>query len=107
MLNLDLEFYNWSRIQYKQNYEPLAQTECVTVIHYKKRGDEITRLSDAVQDGNYMFGGKNAAGELQGKLRYLKPTTADGKIISVDFVKIRQTGTAPCGRTGHTIGYLP
>ena len=54
-----------------------------------------------------MFGGKNAAGELQGKLRYLKPTTAEGKVISVDFVKIRQTGTAPCGRTGHTIGYLP
>ena len=54
-----------------------------------------------------MFGGKNAAGELQGKLRYLKPTLVDGKVVSVDFVKIRQTGTAPCGRTGHTIGYLP
>ena len=48
MINLDLEYYNWSRIQYKQNYEPLAQTECVTVIHYKKRAEEITRLSDAV-----------------------------------------------------------
>ena len=54
-----------------------------------------------------MFGGKNAAGELQGKLRYLKPTVVDGKVTGVDFVKIRQTGTAPCGRTGHTMGYLP
>lgn len=24
MLNLDLDFFTWSRIQYKQNYEPLA-----------------------------------------------------------------------------------
>ena len=54
-----------------------------------------------------MFGGKNSAGELQGKLRYLKPTVVEGKIVSVDFVKIRQTGTAPCGRTSHTVGYLP
>ena len=26
MLNLDLEYFTWSRIHYKQNYEPLTQT---------------------------------------------------------------------------------
>ena len=37
-----------------------------------------------------MFGGRNAKGELQNKLRYLKPILSEGKVISVDFVKIKQ-----------------
>ena len=54
-----------------------------------------------------MFGGKNSKGELQNKLRYLKPVLSEGKVISIDFVKIKQQGISPCGRTGHTLGYLP
>ena len=30
-------------------------------------------MSDAILEGIYFFGGKNAAGELQNKLKYLKP----------------------------------
>ena len=36
-------------------------------------------------DGIYYFGGKNAKGELQNKVRYLKPTISDGKVIAVEW----------------------
>ena len=46
-------------------------------------------MSDAVLDGIYMFGGKNAKGELPNKLRYLKPTLSDNKVIHVEWLKIK------------------
>ena len=64
-------------------------------------------MSDAILDGIYMFGGKNGKGELQNKLRYLKPVTAENKVIGIDYVKIKQQGNSPCGRYGHTMGFLP
>lgn len=48
-------------------------------------GNEVTRLSDAVLDGIYFFGGKNSKGELLTKLKYLKPHCIDGKVMSVEW----------------------
>lgn len=47
-------------------------------------------MSDAVLDGIYMFGGRNAKGEMSNKLRYLKPTLSDNKVIHVEWLKIKQ-----------------
>ena len=70
-------------------------------------GLELTRISDAIFDGVYYFGGKNAAGELQSKLKLLKPTCSERKVMSAEWVKLKQQGNPPCGRTGHTMEYLP
>lgn len=69
-------------------------------------GSEMTRLSDAVLDGIYFFGGKNQKGELQTKLKYLKPHCIDGKVMSVEWQKIKQGGVPPCGRVGHAMSFL-
>lgn len=69
-------------------------------------GSEMTRLSDAVLDGIYFFGGKNQKGELQTKLKYLKPHSIDGKVMSVEWQKIKQGGVPPCGRVGHAMSFL-
>lgn len=92
MLQLDLDYYEWTRIQYKQFFEPLAQTKACTVHANKKSGipNEFTRKSDEVLDGIYLFGGKNAKGELPNKLRYLRPTLSDNKVIHVEWLKIKQ-----------------
>ena len=66
----------------------------------------MTRLSDAVLDGIYFFGGKNQKNELQTKLKYLKPHCIDGKVMSVEWQKIKQAGMPPCGRTGHAMSFL-
>jgi hypothetical protein len=47
-------------------------------------------MSDAVLDGIYMFGGKNKNGDMPNKMRYLSPTLSDGKIIHVEWLKIKQ-----------------
>jgi len=61
-----------------------------------------------VQDGIYFFGGKNAKGELQNKLRYFKPIVIDGKVVHGEFVMLKHTGgTPPTARFGHTMEYLP
>lgn len=52
-------------------------------------GNEVTRLSDAVLDGIYFFGGKTSKGELMTKLKYLKPNCIDGKVMSVEWQKIK------------------
>lgn len=85
MLNLDLEYNDWSRIYFKQNIEPFVQGACCSVYMQKKSNNELTRLSDTVLDGVYYFGGRNAKGELQNKLKYLKPNMLDGKIISAEW----------------------
>ena len=64
-------------------------------------------MSDAVLEGIYYFGGKNQKGELQNKLRYLKTNVMDGKVVSAEWTKIKQAGTAPCPRIGHSMSYLP
>ena len=65
------------------------------------------RLSDAFNEGIYFFGGKNAKGELKSNLKYLKPTMNVGKVVSLEWNTIKQSGIPPCGRTGHTMTYLP
>ena len=90
-------------------FEPLAQAKACTVSSYKKSGNpnELLRVSDQVLDGIYLFGGKNAKGELPSKMRYLKPTLSDNKVIHVEWLKLKQQGNPPCGRIGHTLSYLP
>lgn len=68
---------------------------------------QLTRMSDAILEGIYFFGGKTANGELCNKLRYLKPQVQDGKVVNAEWHKIKQTGIPPCGRTGHTMSFLP
>jgi len=46
-------------------------------------------MSDAILDGVYYFGGKNAKGELLTKLKYLKPSLSDDKVTGVEWVKIK------------------
>ena len=67
---------------------------CAVVAPFKKQtsnqgGSEVLRLSDTVMDGIYFFGGRNSAGELQTKLRYLKPHCMDNKVMSADWVKLK------------------
>lgn len=86
MLQLDLDYYEWSRVSYNQIFEPLAQAKACSVITSKRTDqNELTRKSDAVLNGIYMFGGKNAKGELPNKMRYMKPTLSDNKVISVEW----------------------
>lgn len=88
IIGLDLDYLDWSRINYKQAFDPLTQVECASVI-YQRKNNETVRLSDTVLDGIYFFGGKNAKGELQNKLRYLKPTLQEGKVITCEWQKIK------------------
>lgn len=68
---------------------------------------DLNRKSDSVLDGIYYFGGKNAKGELQNKLRYFKPVVIDGKIVHGEFVTMKVQGTPPAARFGHTMNFLP
>lgn len=68
---------------------------------------QLTRMSDMVMEGIYYFGGKNQKGELVSKLKYLKPTVVDGKVVSAEWTKIKQQGIPPCGRIGHSMSFLP
>ena len=58
-------------------------------------------------DGIYYFGGKNSKGDLLTRLKYVKPHCIDGKVMSAEWQKIKQQGAPPCGRTGHTMTFLP
>ena len=110
MLNFDLDLNDWIRVHYKQNIEPFVQGACCSVnLYHKKRqsGSEVTRLSDTVFEGIYFFGGKTAKGDLLSKLRYLKPTCNEGKVVQVEWQKLKESGVAPCGRVGHAMTYLP
>ena len=44
---------------------------------------------------------------MSNELKYLKPNCSDNKVMSVEWVKIKQQGVPPCGRFGHTMTYLP
>lgn len=116
LLNLDLQYNDWSRINFKQNgVEPFYQAECCSVNLGQKNKTvsnpndpaSITRASDQVLDGIYFFGGKHQSGQLSDKLRYLKPTVADGKIIGAEWCKMKMQGAPPCARVGHTMCFLP
>jgi hypothetical protein len=41
------------------------------------------------------------------KLRYFKPLYVDNKVISGEFLPLKSSGSAPCKRFGHTMGFLP
>lgn len=72
MLNLDLQYNDWSRLYFKgMQIEPFYQAKCVAVTNIKKKNDntgtleqQLTRMSDAILEGIYYFGGKNQKGEL-------------------------------------------
>ena len=64
-------------------------------------------MSDAILEGIYFFGGRSQKGELCNKLRFLKPVVQDGKVVNAEWQKIKQQGFPPCGRTGHTMSFLP
>lgn len=83
MLTLDLQFHDWNYLYPKtQNQDLFYQAKCVSVISAKtkpinqgQKDQQITRMSDAILDGVYYFGGKNAKGELLNtRLRFLKCT---------------------------------
>ena len=68
MLNLDLQYNDWSRLYFKgMQIEPFYQAKCVAVNNIKKKNidthgsaeAQLTRMSDAVLEGIYYFGGKN------------------------------------------------
>jgi hypothetical protein len=90
MLNFDLEYNDWTRMTTKQQVEPLMQLTSCAVMSMKKKGDqENTRVIDTIIDGIYFFGGKNNSGQLQNKLRYVKPIMNESKIMSVEWHKIK------------------
>lgn len=68
----------------------------------------MKRQSDQVLEGIYYFGGKNAKGELLNKLYWLKVKLIELRISHVEWGKYPKVqGEPPCGRTGHTMDYLP
>lgn len=91
MINFDLEYNDWSRMIIKNNLDPVTQQEACTVQLAKKKDiHDISRMSDAILEGIYYFGGKNAKGELQNKLKLLKPQMSEGKISTVEWQKVKQ-----------------
>jgi len=42
-------------------------------------------MSDAILEGIYYFGGKNQAGIMSDKLKYLKLTSQDGKVVAAEW----------------------
>ena len=59
MLNFDLEYNDWTRINFKTQVEPIMQLTACTVASQKKRFEiESTRVADAIVDGIYFFGGR-------------------------------------------------
>ena len=68
MLIFDLNYNDWNRLNPKLTMEPLMQATCCTVMANKKNvsvtGFELQRMSDAIFDGIYFFGGKNSKHEL-------------------------------------------
>lgn len=73
-----------------QGLDPFYQSKCVSV-HLRRRNDATpqSRISDTVMDGIYFFGGRDGKGELINKLRFLKPTTIDNKVVAIDWNKIK------------------
>jgi hypothetical protein len=65
LLNLDLQYNDWTRMSFKQqNYEPLIQQTCCAVKLNQRNGTSmedhhLNRISDTIFDGIYYFGGKN------------------------------------------------
>lgn len=116
MLTLDLQFHDWNYLYPKTQQQDLFyQAKCASVIGTKakamtqgQKDQQVTRMSDAIMDGVYYFGGKNAKGELLStRLRFLKCTLSEDKVTAVEWMKIKQQGVPPCGRYGHTMEYLP
>jgi len=72
MLNLDLQYNDWSRLYFKgMQIDPFYHARCISVSNIKKKVDtsgtleqQLTRMSDAILEGIYYFGGKNGKGEL-------------------------------------------
>ena len=66
MLALDMQYYEWSRIQLKGTIkvDPFAQGQCCSVIAPQKKIEkhELKRQSDQILEGIYFFGGKNTKG---------------------------------------------
>jgi len=42
-------------------------------------------MSDAILEGVYFFGGVNFKGELSNKLKFMKPTCSEGKVMSIEW----------------------
>lgn len=86
ILIFDLEYNDWSRLIPKSNHEPQMQVACCQVQQMVRKqstlgGSEITRMGDAILEGIYYFGGVNQKGELQNKLKYLKPICSESKVM--------------------------
>jgi hypothetical protein len=58
-------------------------------------------------DGIYFFGGRNSDGLVSNKIKYLKPNIINNKVTSVEWFQIKQQGTPPCPRYGHSMSFLP
>lgn len=87
MIVLQLDYLEWMKISLKQGMAPFIQGAVCSVQANKSRQDsDLSRKSDSIQDGIYFFGGKNAKGELQNKLRYFKPVVIDNKVVHGEFV---------------------
>ena len=114
-----MQYFEWTRVNIKgqMKVDPIMQGQCVSVVVPCSKSqskmlfgsqEELKRQSDQVLEGIYFFGGKNPKGELQNKMQWLKCKLVDDRISSVEWGKIPKIqGEEPCGRTGHTMGYLP
>jgi hypothetical protein len=60
-----------------------------------------------VVEGIYYFGGVNQKGELNNRIKFLKTVCTEGKVLSAEWQKMKQQGTPPCGRIGHSMSFLP
>lgn len=60
-------------------------------------------------EGIYYFGGKVGQNNQLNdtKLRYFKPATVDGKVVTGEFINLKTTGQPPCARFGHQMVFLP
>lgn len=58
-------------------------------------------------NGIYFFGGKNNKGKFLNDLRLLKLKCNQGFAERALWQQVKQTGTPPAPRAGHTMGYLP
>jgi hypothetical protein len=111
MIVLHLDNNEWGRIGVKNGIPPFCQGQsCMVNPKLEESGQPGQRKlkSDAVLDGLYIFGGKDKDGEPQNKLRLFRGNCIDGKLVHGAFENLRaSSGIGPCGRFGHSMGYLP
>lgn len=115
ILTLNLTNLEWIRVEVlKPCKKGIYHGACAAVFRDKNLIQTFTETTQPSYkfyqyEGVYFFGGLNVKGELQNKLRLLKPYPTNGLVRTAQWTKVQGCfiGKPPCPRYGHTMNYLP